>query len=665
MKRKLRGEETKQEDMGGSAWATQTRPESVAAAVAADSLKEPRIVSHVPPSARSSRASFSSTTSSISSAQCHPVRSFSRKEGDETHRGEPPQLKPKVSARVDELEGSETSSVSSRVILKPSPNATVHASPQLSGFKRTISFVSGDISDSASQKAKRACVSKPVGTAAVKPPEVGRLLLLATDKDRTFLSPLHIFVRQQIEVFEASEEDLKQPAPGRRIPIQLKQVGLRCIHCKHQKARERKKRAVCYPSSVGRVYHSVSDMKFAHFPCSQMPEELLRRLSELKDQAQLQGKLDKGSSSKRTGSSNACTAQYYHDSARELGMGDGKGGIYAQPCLSQLGISALAIQNGKPLLQALCPQPDHSLTIAAISQLNTLQGVLFGSFMPAFAYVNGAVAEESALATAAMITQNASAPATSAAAAAVNASTFSTNSTISLAVVPVPLETNKSQPVPPHQAGSALLASEMDKHYLAPIHCFVRRHVEVFAATQQDIAAPAPGRKKPIALGQVGLRCVHCAKLPVKERVKRAICYPPSVSGVYHAVSNMKFDHFKLCRGMPKEARDEFQGLASSPQSGTGGVKRSSNDESTPRPRVSNSTAQYYHDSALGMGLRDTPEGIRMHQPLPPMVVNNIPGNAAAAKDAAGMEALIIAATDPKVRAAHEQRQSLLGGAAA
>jgi hypothetical protein len=620
-------------------------------------------VSHIPASASGSHAPFRSTVSSVSSAQCHPGQFISRNEGDETHSGELPLLKPKVSARVDELEGSETSSVSSRVILKPSSNVTKQAIPQRSGLKRTISFLSGDITDCASQPPKRASVSNAVATSAVNRSEGGRMLLLATEKDGSFLSPLHTFVRQQIEVFEASEEDVKQPAPGRRIPIQLKQVGLRCIHCKHQKARERKKRAVCYPSSVGRVYHSVSDMKFAHFPCSQMPKEVLQRLSALKDEAQLQSKLDKGSGSKRHGSTNACTAQYYHDSARELGMGDGRGGIYAQPCLSRGGIpttvSVHAMPNGKPLL-TLCPQPDHSLTIAAISQARALQGVLFGSFMAAFACGNGNAVGQRALTTADLINQNASAPATTAA-AAVAASSFSTDSTCALAVIPVPQETNKSKRVPQRQEGSALLASEVDNHYLAPIHCFVRRHVEVFAATEQDIAAPAPGRKKPIALGQVGLRCVHCAKLPVKERAKRAICYPPSVNGVYHAVSNMKFDHFKLCRGMDKEARDEFQGLVASPPSG---AKRSCDGESTPRPRVSNSTAQYYHDSALRMGLRDTPQGIRLHQPLANMAVNDIPGTSIAAKDAEGMEALIIAATDPKVRAAHEQRLSFLGSAA-
>ena len=96
---------------------------------------------------------------------------------------------------------------------------------------------------------------------------------------------------------------------------------------------------------------------------------------------------------------------------------------------------------------------------------------------------------------------------------------------------------------------TAPLSEEGDRDHLNPLHCFVRQHVEIFTADEKDVAAPAPGRKTPVILGQVGIRCKHCTKLPIKERVKRAICYPPSVEGIYHSVSNMKFDHFGKCRG--------------------------------------------------------------------------------------------------------------------
>ncbi|CAB9504415.1 expressed unknown protein [Seminavis robusta] len=634
----------------GLTWASQGSKDGNGAVVSPpkEPSREPsRLVSHIPPPVSVSVSSLGtgSTTSSISSAQFHPFQSLSRKGDDETHDGEPPQSKPtvvvakKVSARVDEVHGHESSASVSQFVLQPSPETFLPpTNGKLSGFKRTISFVSVDTKTSAFPQNKRTCLDKPPspippsgGSQAQPKPQ--QVLLLATSKDSPVLSPLHIFVRQQIEVFEASEEDLKQPAPGRRIPIQLRQVGLRCIHCKHQKPRERKKRAVCYPSSVGRVYHSVSDMKFAHFPCSQMPQGLHQKFNELKDESVLQNKSNK--ESKRIGSASASTAQYYHDSARELGLEDGKGGIYVSS-------------------QSRVVVPDDgrqhpSLTFATMSQHNALQSMLMGNLVPAYAHANAVPA-------AANFKVQTMAPKASASIShQVASSVLCKETRLPLAVVTSPQDIVKEQAGPQEQSksGKAHLASEMDKHYLAPIHCFVRRHVEVFAANEQDLAAPAPGRKKPIVLGQVGLRCMYCARLPIKDRVKRAICFPPSVGGVYHAVSNMKFDHFKQCKGMPKEAREEFQQLVSSPNSSEG--KRSRVD-SAPRPRVSNSTAQYYHDSALRMGLCDTSEGIRFRQPQLGKHVSKKGEEVSVVPE--GMEALILAATDPAVRAAHELKRS-------
>jgi hypothetical protein len=161
-----------------------------------------------------------------------------------------------------------------------------------------------------------------------------------------------------------------------------------------------------------------------------------------------------------------------------------------------------------------------------------------------------------------------------------------------------------SAPSPIERRIRLKLASSEDNEYLNDLHCFVRKHLEVFTANKGDIAAPAPGRKTRVNLGQVGIRCVHCANLPMKERVKRAVCYPPSVGGIYHAVSNMKHDHFAICRGLPADAREQFSKLkntcAQRGTSGNGGVRG-----------LASSTAQYYHDSAVRKGLVDTKTGIR------------------------------------------------------
>ena len=177
-----------------------------------------------------------------------------------------------------------------------------------------------------------------------------------------------------------------------------------------------------------------------------------------------------------------------------------------------------------------------------------------------------------------------------------------------------------------------------DVDYLNPLHCFVRRHIEFFVADANACSEPSPGRKSPVVVGQVGLRCIHCANLPPKQRVKRSICYPPSITGIYHAVSNMKFDHFAICKGLPEASRQEFADLRNScsrrgtatgstnctkqnktSTTQTTGVKpnkhlkgtksTSSSDSSTGSSGVS--TGQYYAESAASKGLVDSDIGIR------------------------------------------------------
>jgi hypothetical protein len=157
------------------------------------------------------------------------------------------------------------------------------------------------------------------------------------------------------------------------------------------------------------------------------------------------------------------------------------------------------------------------------------------------------------------------------------------------------------------KSGSCSLESPLDSKYLNPLHCFVRQQIELFVAMDKDISAPAPGRKTRVVLGQVGLRCRHCVHLPPKDRVKRSICYPASVSGIYHSVSNMKFDHFGKCKGLPEQERERFNALReASAQQG----RRSAITGAPKKGPTSSSTAQYYLDSALRLGIQDTEGGI-------------------------------------------------------
>ena len=432
------------------------------------------------------------------------------------------------------------------------------------------------------------------------------VLLLARPNDDMVLSPLHVFVRQQVEVFTATESDISQPAPGRKNRIQLGQVGLRCIHCRDLPPRDRVKRAVCYPSSVGRVYHSVSDMKFDHFShCKGRSADVKLKFQELKDDC----KQKRHKKSLKTPIySSSSTAQYYHDSACEMGMVDGPGGLFMLEDVSMLNSDAYPSfvsleSNMAPPGATMLPQAMHPGYAEQDDSMNVMNNMMVPLGMDARTGVGSFAALDDATKNVMM--------------SSLASYLYSMNSTNHLLNGMQALSTRTevvAEKPAMNAAGSCLLTSPMDQYHLNPLHCFVRRHIEVFVADKDDIAAPAPGRKTRVTLGQVGLRCVHCAALPMKDRVKRAVCYPAAVAGVYHSVSNMKFDHFDKCRGLPDHERAIFVSLRSTcgrhgPRNGgteSGGSKGVPN---------TNSTAQYYQESATAMGLVDSENGIRLQDP--------------------------------------------------
>jgi hypothetical protein len=105
----------------------------------------------------------------------------------------------------------------------------------------------------------------------------------------------------------------------------------------------------------------------------------------------------------------------------------------------------------------------------------------------------------------------------------------------------------------------------------------------------------------------------------------------------------MKFDHFGSCRALPATEREEFTKLRTNSKSRGGSTSNGSRG-------MSNSTAQYYHDSALRLGLVDTTHsGMRFARGVLCKLQNKV-----AASD--GISALMIAATNPVVRAEYNRR---------
>ena len=73
------------------------------------------------------------------------------------------------------------------------------------------------------------------------------------------------------------------------------------------------------------------------------------------------------------------------------------------------------------------------------------------------------------------------------------------------------------------------LAMSYDEANLPPLQCFVRNQIEVFQATREDVTANAQGRNRPVVLGQVGVRCRHCAVVPHKLRQPGSAYFPRTV----------------------------------------------------------------------------------------------------------------------------------------
>jgi hypothetical protein len=142
------------------------------------------------------------------------------------------------------------------------------------------------------------------------------------------------------------------------------------------------------------------------------------------------------------------------------------------------------------------------------------------------------------------------------------------------------------------------LDMESDKDWLTPLHCFVRRHcVEVFTATGQDVATPSKGKRKPITVGQVGIRCPHCHHLDTDEATAKgckergSVYYPTSLSSIYNAAMNLLQRHLHSCVHVPKHVMEQYEMLKQDDaRSGT--------------------SKQYWIESALKLGLVDTVTGV-------------------------------------------------------
>ena len=102
-----------------------------------------------------------------------------------------------------------------------------------------------------------------------------------------------------------------------------------------------------------------------------------------------------------------------------------------------------------------------------------------------------------------------------------------------------------------------------DDDWLSPQLCLVRQQMECFAADQRDIneRRSAGGSIHPPAMGQVGIRCVHCTHTPLKARAKGSVLYPKSVKAIHMAMRNFQRHHLLACPAMPFNVKQRYAAI--------------------------------------------------------------------------------------------------------
>jgi hypothetical protein len=113
--------------------------------------------------------------------------------------------------------------------------------------------------------------------------------------DAEYPSGYQCLLREQIEYFEADDMALHAKAQGRSLPIHLRQVGIRCVHCARRPAPPTRngagggcgarmnRGAAYYPSSRAFLYQAVQNMANNHFvnrACPSAPSALLDEIVE-------------------------------------------------------------------------------------------------------------------------------------------------------------------------------------------------------------------------------------------------------------------------------------------------------------------------------------------------------------------------------------------------
>ena len=100
------------------------------------------------------------------------------------------------------------------------------------------------------------------------------------------------------------------------------------------------------------------------------------------------------------------------------------------------------------------------------------------------------------------------------------------------------------------------LSLPVDSNFLSEVDCFLRSScVELFISTGGEHHPPSS------CPGQVGLRCIHCRRVPLQECTNEAVCYPTKREDVHECVKNFERFHLNSCPYVPPKIKARYQEL--------------------------------------------------------------------------------------------------------
>mmetsp|Transcript_2371 Transcript_2371/g.6291 ORF Transcript_2371/g.6291 Transcript_2371/m.6291 type:complete len:580 (+) Transcript_2371:1958-3697(+) len=141
----------------------------------------------------------------------------------------------------------------------------------------------------------------------------------------------------------------------------------------------------------------------------------------------------------------------------------------------------------------------------------------------------------------------------------------------------------------------SIISLNSDTHVLSPYQCLLREQIEAFEATQEDVRYNDSRMNRQIVLGQVGLRCRHCANQAQWCRAPSAAYYPTRMDAIYQVGQNLAKNHIlEGCASIPPDIRKKLLKLRSERARASGGK-------------------DYWRQASIYIGLTQQPnvEGVR------------------------------------------------------